>query len=167
MWTKSPFSDQAKKRMKQEKDRVFKVIETKDDNADIILSWEHGHLKLAFRPKLSYYHWLNLSSNLNWYKSCLLVIRKDRHLFYFRLMLTTTAAFNQSILGYEFFNSFNILISCLFFLFSFFEGGFALTKRIPHFGHPVNTVVHFLCSWLNRIHILVNRFKALWPSRIL
>lgn len=57
MWTKSPFSDQAKKRMKQEKDRVFKVIETKDDNADIILSWERGHLKLACRPELSYYHW--------------------------------------------------------------------------------------------------------------
>lgn len=38
MQIKSPFSDQAKKRLKQEKDRVFKVIETKDDNADISLS---------------------------------------------------------------------------------------------------------------------------------
>ncbi|ROK15740.1 Lymphoid-specific helicase [Anabarilius grahami] len=35
---RSDLTNQAKKRMKQEKDRVFKVIETKDDNADIILS---------------------------------------------------------------------------------------------------------------------------------
>jgi len=60
MWIKSPFSDQAKKRLKQEKDRVFKVIEAKDDDADISLSWELRHLKLAFRPKLSFSHCIKL-----------------------------------------------------------------------------------------------------------
>ncbi|KAK7139836.1 hypothetical protein R3I94_012469 [Phoxinus phoxinus] len=35
---RSDLTNQAKKRLKQEKDRVFKVIETKDDNADISLS---------------------------------------------------------------------------------------------------------------------------------
>lgn len=38
MWIKSSFSDQAKKRVKREKDGVFKVIQTKDDNSDISLS---------------------------------------------------------------------------------------------------------------------------------
>ncbi|XP_056104187.1 lymphoid-specific helicase [Rhinichthys klamathensis goyatoka] len=35
---RSDLTNQAKNRLKQEKDRVFKVIETKDDNADISLS---------------------------------------------------------------------------------------------------------------------------------
>ncbi len=38
MWIKSSFSEQAKKRVKCEKDGVFKVIETKEESSDITLS---------------------------------------------------------------------------------------------------------------------------------
>lgn len=38
MGIKSSVSDQAKKRGKQEKDGVFRVVETKEENAEIYLS---------------------------------------------------------------------------------------------------------------------------------